>query len=475
MRRLAVSRTKKQYGFTSLLCLLLLSSTPAKGGAYDSAKLWLPGSTLKVCFFSGTDEFRNLVALAPREWSGFGNIKFDFGESPKYRNCTSAEPSDIRISISNGPSWSFIGTDAKINAALTEPTMSLSDDAAKGTVLHEFGHALGFIHENQSPNAPCYWELDKDKLQKILSGFAPAENFIYANFAPIHSPTVVAGAFDPRSIMMLLPSVYKIDSVCALPAVATRLSPEDAASVAKAYPGTSGPVAEAQSRPSPLSEDRRGHLALALEEAIHLSRELLKVPVWNSFGPAASMQPLETKPLEAKTIVALSRRAVASIASMPEEQIKLAVAAQKQGRYDEVHNLIDRYLNVPPGAPDTQLAVAALLIRANMALEGNEDPPSLGSALPWIRGAAERESKAATTLLGLYDEFGLRTGTPDLQRAKASYEEAAHEEPTGAHRLGLLYYTGTGVPRDYTKAVATWARRSNTPGPVRSKMTQPPS
>jgi len=73
------------------------------------------------------------------------------------------ERSDIRISFQlQGQAWSTVGTDAK-KVPSPQPTMNLGwldDDTQYGSeafkntgqvVLHEFGHAMGMIHEHQNP------------------------------------------------------------------------------------------------------------------------------------------------------------------------------------------------------------------------------------------------------------------------------------------------------------------------------------
>lgn len=78
--------------------------------------------------------------------------------------------SDIRISFKlPGQAWSMVGTDAK-SVPKNQPTMNfgwLDDDTqfanpkTKNTgqvILHEFGHAMGMVHEHQNPkNNPIIW------------------------------------------------------------------------------------------------------------------------------------------------------------------------------------------------------------------------------------------------------------------------------------------------------------------------------
>jgi len=117
--------------------------------AGSSNRLWKPGQTLQIRFFGGSQQLQQRVANAANEWTQHANIMFNFVQS---------EPSDNRIAFRGGDgSWSAVGTDAKQRPA-TDPTMNFGwfDDSTDGaeiqrTTLHEFGHALGMIHEHQSP------------------------------------------------------------------------------------------------------------------------------------------------------------------------------------------------------------------------------------------------------------------------------------------------------------------------------------
>ncbi len=120
--------------------------------------------TLKIGFMDGTDQQKqwvqqvvntHLQPLIPR-------IKLVWGAPLR--------DAQIRISFrEKGQAWSCIGSQA-LDVPLAEPTMNLGwldDDTDfdatqyKGTgqvVLHEFGHAMGMIHEHQNPNGnPIVW------------------------------------------------------------------------------------------------------------------------------------------------------------------------------------------------------------------------------------------------------------------------------------------------------------------------------
>jgi hypothetical protein len=72
--------------------------------------------------------------------------------------------SDIRISFTPGiGSWSYIGTVAK-SISQSDPTMNFgwfddetSDEEFSRTIIHEFGHAIGCIHEQASPVVDIPW------------------------------------------------------------------------------------------------------------------------------------------------------------------------------------------------------------------------------------------------------------------------------------------------------------------------------
>ncbi len=118
-------------------------------------KMWEPGETITVGFdISGAGiNQMNQVKQYAKEWELYANIKFEFLQSGSGM---------IRVGFTPGGSYSLIGRDALLQDP-NKTTMNLgwlttvSDAFARQVILHEFGHALGFVHEHQSAGATIPW------------------------------------------------------------------------------------------------------------------------------------------------------------------------------------------------------------------------------------------------------------------------------------------------------------------------------
>lgn len=157
------------------------------------AKKWPVGATLKIRFLGGTSEQQEIVRQFAPQWSEFANIKFNFTNTPD---------AEIRIAFdSELGAWSYMGTDA-LQIPKNSVTMNLGwQDQA--VVLHEFGHALGLIHEHQNPQGGIKW--NRDAVIRDLSG--PPNNWDPATiehnmFATYNQDQLNGTALDKLSIMM---------------------------------------------------------------------------------------------------------------------------------------------------------------------------------------------------------------------------------------------------------------------------------
>ena len=163
--------------------------------AAERSKLWKPGRTLRVRFLDGTAEAHALVARYARQWCDHANIALDFGDHAQ---------AEIRIAFSEASSWSAIGTDALVAAYFPAhaPTMNFGW-IEEAVVLHEFGHALGLIHEHQSPAQAIQWDE-----AAVIAHLAGPPNFwseertranVFERYAVAQTQF---SAFDSSSIML---------------------------------------------------------------------------------------------------------------------------------------------------------------------------------------------------------------------------------------------------------------------------------
>ena len=187
------------------------SQPTAKGAILKMAK-WPENSTVRVAFVDGPlaahktafDKACGQVREYAREWFGLGraNLELMFVKDT---------PADIRVSFLGGGSWSMIGTTARNSPRpntmnFSWPYGKLTEAQIRGEVLHEFGHALGLIHEHQSPPALAEIVWNKPQINTDLSGppWGWTMQDIEINVFRYRSPVDVdfTKQFDSKSIMI---------------------------------------------------------------------------------------------------------------------------------------------------------------------------------------------------------------------------------------------------------------------------------
>ena len=179
-----------------------------KGIAYSRSHWWPNGSTLRVYFLGPGDDrsyppasqdLQRFVLESAQEWSRHANIRF--------AQTHSRGDADIIVSFAPGGSSSEVGNNSKGCC----PSMQLGwaieyypgrASSLRGTILHEFGHALGLKHEHQHPAGGIPY--DAAKVYAYYSG--PPINWthesIQHNVLEMASATNhVVGAYDRDSIM----------------------------------------------------------------------------------------------------------------------------------------------------------------------------------------------------------------------------------------------------------------------------------
>jgi hypothetical protein len=201
------------------------------------SKSWPPGSTLKCRFLEGSPIQKAKVIEQAKKWEQYANIHIDFVKTKKEQ---------VRIAFqADSGSWSAMGKDAlnKKYFPKNEPTMNfgwLEDDTEEQeyqrVVVHEFGHALGCIHEHQQPKEHLQWNV-----KAVYAQFSGPPNdwdkeTIDSNILEKYSQNGISETiFDKHSIML-----YQFPAALFLNHVGTplnyELSAKDKAFIAKIYP-----------------------------------------------------------------------------------------------------------------------------------------------------------------------------------------------------------------------------------------------
>lgn len=162
--------------------------------------LWNRGQTLKVRFLGGTNYLQRKVEFYAKIWEQYANIRLQF---------VSGGDSEIRIAFTPGQgSWSYIGTD-NLNISQNEPTMNFgwfdertTDTEFSRTTLHEFGHALGCIHEHQNPAGNIPWNREAVYAYYARTdGWSPEQVDVNI-FQKYDASTTQYTQFDQNSIML---------------------------------------------------------------------------------------------------------------------------------------------------------------------------------------------------------------------------------------------------------------------------------
>ncbi|MEP7301641.1 MAG: M12 family metallopeptidase [Caldimonas sp.] len=204
-------------------------------GMADRAKLWDKGTALKVRFLQGEPALHDRVLQAARSWLVPG-VKLDLVPAPP------DQAAHFRIAFEpNRGSWSYVGRD-NLGILPGQPTMNLGwatlatpDADFSSVVIHEFGHALGLLHEHNHPQALVSW--NRPAVYADLEG---DPNFwdkatIDANvFAKFDASSVITTDFDQASVMIYtVPSHWTTDGRSFMPS--PNLSDGDAATIRKLY------------------------------------------------------------------------------------------------------------------------------------------------------------------------------------------------------------------------------------------------
>lgn len=228
-------------------CYIPVQAQPVKGAGTASRdelavfgdRKWQTGQELRVRFLDGGPGVRRRIQRHAETWLQFANLSFTFG------NFGTAE---IRISCKGDGYWSYVGTDA-LRVSPSEPTMVLDgfdeetdESELRSVVLHEFGHAVGCVHEQANPAARIPWNVAKVyEFYRKWQGWD--DDTTFANVLRRYSGNeVVHGPHDPHSIMQY-PVPPELTHGGFSIGWNSELSAGDRAFIAQLYPGRSRPEA----------------------------------------------------------------------------------------------------------------------------------------------------------------------------------------------------------------------------------------
>lgn len=213
-----------------------------------TTRFWQPGRTLRIAFVDDhllpaiRQSVHDQVIQVAQEWLEHANVHFDWNQPCK--------ESEIRIAFDPGlGNWSYIGTDAlafqdcEITMNLGELSQDPSEERARHIILHEFGHALGLIHEHQRPASHIQW--NREAVIDILSGppnFWDEEQIeanVFSRYDGASSQfreLLPNGAdFDEKSVMVYpIPTAWTLNDEAY--AANSELSETDKAFIARHYP-----------------------------------------------------------------------------------------------------------------------------------------------------------------------------------------------------------------------------------------------
>ncbi len=126
-------------------------------GLVDQYYLWDNGQTIYVKIMDGSDAKKQMIERYAKEWEKYGNIYLTF---------VTSGPSNIRVWLDNkGGNNSLIGINAN---SVDQDTKTINLDTTSfvtpsytyTAIVHEFGHALGLLHEHYSPISGIKWNKD---------------------------------------------------------------------------------------------------------------------------------------------------------------------------------------------------------------------------------------------------------------------------------------------------------------------------
>lgn len=202
-----------------VIILFYISSSGLHAAVLQTDKQWPQNQVLNVLFLDGDKALRDIVKKYAPLWVEKTNLTFKFFDSPN----SSPQQTHIRISflLQNGSRLGNHGDYHSLDATMNLFDLSSKKLSLKGEarlVLHEFGHALGLIHEYRSPEWPFGDNIQNQirkgclpKMMRIGYSKQEAKNRCFLVNQPINKKEVQSTAYDEFSIMNY-PVTFTLDS-----------------------------------------------------------------------------------------------------------------------------------------------------------------------------------------------------------------------------------------------------------------------
>ncbi|MFJ3980646.1 beta-glucuronidase AbsR1 [Streptomyces fungicidicus] len=191
------------------------------GALAGGRRLWVNGTVLHYCFFDGETAGSEIAVpgAARTRWVPWGGAKEqqdvvrecfaewrELGMGLTFTEVRDRTEAELRIGFQPGDGcWSAVGREA-LRVGAHERTMNFGWDLTapgeRATALHQIGHALGMLHEHQSPHAGIHW--DDESVYAELAGHPHhwSRERTYHNVLRKLGPEEANGSvWDPQSIM----------------------------------------------------------------------------------------------------------------------------------------------------------------------------------------------------------------------------------------------------------------------------------